>query len=77
VQKVHAKALEGRGPARLAVRECTGCSVVAVERGDEVLVDFGPDFASHPTTRLRLRQAPRRCGGSERFSGRPWPQAAN
>ncbi|HZF13729.1 MAG TPA: NAD-binding protein [Thermoanaerobaculia bacterium] len=59
VQKVHAKALEGRGPAALAVRECTGCSVVAVERGDEVLVDFGPDFRFAPDDAVYV------CGSAE------------
>jgi Trk K+ transport system NAD-binding subunit len=34
----------GHHPAGLHIRERTGCSVVAVERGEEVLVDFGPGF---------------------------------
>jgi len=44
VQKVSAKALAGKSPADLAIRERTGCSVVAVERGDAVRVDLNPDF---------------------------------
>ena len=44
VLKVPPNGLAGRHPAELAVRERTGCSVVAVERGDEVLVEFGPEF---------------------------------
>jgi len=28
----------------MGVRQRTGASVVAVERGEEVLVEFGPDF---------------------------------
>lgn len=39
-------------PADLDVRRRTGCSVVAVERGDEVLVEFGPDFRFRPEDTL-------------------------
>ena len=35
----------GAHPAGLQIRERTGCSVVAVERGSQVLVRFEPDFA--------------------------------
>jgi Trk K+ transport system NAD-binding subunit len=35
----------GAHPAGLQIRERTGCSVVAVERGNQVLVRFEPDFA--------------------------------
>jgi len=28
----------------LHIREKTGCSVVAVERGDDLLVEFDPEF---------------------------------
>ncbi len=38
----------GRNPAELSLRERTGCSVVAVERGDEVIVDLGPGFRFQP-----------------------------
>lgn len=44
VLKVPPAGLAGRHPAELGIRERTGCSVVAVERGDQVLVEFGPDF---------------------------------
>ncbi|HVT57564.1 MAG TPA: TrkA C-terminal domain-containing protein [Thermoanaerobaculia bacterium] len=44
VLKVTPAALGGRHPADLHIRQRTGCSVVAVERGEEVLVEFGPDF---------------------------------
>jgi Trk K+ transport system NAD-binding subunit/Na+-transporting methylmalonyl-CoA/oxaloacetate decarboxylase gamma subunit len=44
VLKVSPNGLAGRHPAELGIRERTGCSVVAVERGDEVLVEFGPEF---------------------------------
>jgi Trk K+ transport system NAD-binding subunit len=44
VLKVASRKLEGQHPAKLGVRERTGCSVVAVERGDELLVEFGNEF---------------------------------
>jgi Trk K+ transport system NAD-binding subunit len=44
VRKVSAAAFHGKTPAALALREKTGCSVVAVERGEEVLVEIGPAF---------------------------------
>ena len=44
VLKVNAKGLAGRKPAELDIRESTGCSVVAVGRGDDVLIDLGGDF---------------------------------
>jgi Trk K+ transport system NAD-binding subunit len=44
VLKVPPAGLAGRHPAELGIRERTGCSVVAVERGDQVLVEFGPEF---------------------------------
>ncbi|HTJ44507.1 MAG TPA: NAD-binding protein [Kofleriaceae bacterium] len=37
--------LAGTHPAGARVRERTGCSVVAVERGDEVIAEFAADFA--------------------------------
>jgi Trk K+ transport system NAD-binding subunit len=48
VRKLAALPLAGRHPADLRIRDRTGCSVVAVERGEEVLVDFGPDFKFQP-----------------------------
>jgi len=44
ILKIVPDGLAGRHPATLAVRERTGCSVVAVERGDDVLVEFPADF---------------------------------
>ena len=44
ILKLAAGGLAGRRPAELALRGRTGCSVVAVERGDRVLVDLGADF---------------------------------
>ena len=42
LMKVTAKGLVGRHPTELAIRERTGCSVVAIARGGEVIVDLGP-----------------------------------
>ncbi len=47
VLKVSAGALAGGHPADLGIRERTGVSVVAVERGDELIVEFDPEFRFH------------------------------
>ncbi len=44
VMKVSADGLVGYHPAELGIRSRTGCSVVAVERGDEALLEFGEEF---------------------------------
>ncbi|MDX1502222.1 MAG: NAD-binding protein [Thermoanaerobaculia bacterium] len=44
LQRVSARGLEEGHPSDLAIRERTGASVVAVERGDELLVEFDADF---------------------------------
>jgi len=44
VQKVPVGPLIGHHPSDLRVRERTGCSVVAVERGDEAILEFGREF---------------------------------
>ena len=49
VQRVSPEGLLGRHPHELGIRERTGCSVVAVERGNEVLTELGPDFRFAPT----------------------------
>jgi len=58
VLKVAAARLAGRNPAELGVRERTGTSIVAVERGEDVLVEFGPDF------RFQTDDAVYVCGSS-------------
>lgn len=45
IVKAQAGELEGASPIGGRVRERTGCSIVAIERGDEVIVDFGGEFA--------------------------------
>jgi Trk K+ transport system NAD-binding subunit len=59
VLKTGPDGLTGRHPADLGIRERTGCSVVAVERGEDVLVQFGPDFRFQP------RDAVYVCGSTE------------
>ena len=44
VLKVSPAAFAGRTPAELAVRESTGVSIVAVERGEELRMELDPDF---------------------------------
>ena len=44
VLKVSSSGLVGAHPAELRIRERTDASVVAVERGEELLLDFGDDF---------------------------------
>jgi Trk K+ transport system NAD-binding subunit len=58
VRKLAALPLAGRHPNELRIRSRTGCSVVAVERGDDVLVSFGPDFRFQPDDTVYV------CGSS-------------
>jgi len=48
VLKVSDAGLAGRRPAELDLRRRTGCSVVAVERGEEVLAGSDPEFQFEP-----------------------------
>jgi Trk K+ transport system NAD-binding subunit len=48
ILKVAANGMRGRRPVDLKLRERTGCSIVAVERGEQVLVDLGPEFRFQP-----------------------------
>ena len=59
LQRVGTAALADRHPSDLAIRERTGASVVAVERGDELLVEFDSDF------RFRSGDDVYICGSSE------------
>jgi Trk K+ transport system NAD-binding subunit len=58
VLKVAAHPLAGRHPSELRLRSRTGCSLAAVERGDEVLVELGPDFRFQPEDTIYV------CGSS-------------
>jgi Trk K+ transport system NAD-binding subunit len=44
ILKVAPAGLAGHHPADLEIRQRTGCSVVAVERGEDVIVEFEPGF---------------------------------
>ena len=44
ILKTSSSRLAGHHPADLRIRDRTGCSVVAIERRSELVVDFGPDF---------------------------------
>jgi Trk K+ transport system NAD-binding subunit len=59
VIKVSARGLEKYHPRDSDIREKTGCSVVAVERGDELLVEFGPEFRFLPDDAVYI------CGSAE------------
>jgi Trk K+ transport system NAD-binding subunit len=59
VLKVSPDGLAGRDPAELGIRERTGCSVVAVERGDEVIVELGGGFRFAPEDAVYI------CGSGE------------
>ncbi len=48
IRKVVAPGLADQHPATLDIRGRTACSVVAVERGDELITGFGPEFRFAP-----------------------------
>jgi Trk K+ transport system NAD-binding subunit len=58
VLKVAARSLAGRHPSELKLRSRTGCSLVAVERADDVLVELDPDFRFQPDDTVYV------CGSS-------------
>jgi len=45
VLKTSPNGLIGHHPAETSIRDRTGCSVVAVERGDDLLVEFSSEFS--------------------------------
>jgi Trk K+ transport system NAD-binding subunit len=59
VIKVSTRGLEKHHPRHPDIRDKTGCSVVAVERGDELLVEFGPEFRFQPNDAVYI------CGNAE------------
>ena len=44
---------------RTRIRDLTGCSVAAVERGEQLLMQFGADFRFEPTDKVYI------CGSRE------------
>ena len=59
VIKVSTRGLENLHPKQNDLRERTGCTVVSVERGEELLVEFGADF------RFATNDAVYICGSAE------------
>lgn len=59
VIKVSTRGIESYHPSHAEVRLKTGCSVIAVERGEELLVEFHPDF------RFQARDSVYICGSAE------------
>ncbi|MGZ8465979.1 MAG: potassium channel family protein [Candidatus Binatia bacterium] len=59
VVKVSTRGLENHHPKQNDLREKIGCTVVAVERGEELLVEFGADF------RFATNDAVYICGSAE------------
>jgi Trk K+ transport system NAD-binding subunit len=59
VIKVAARGLEHFHPKQSGLREKTGCTIVAVERGEELLVEFGPEF------KIQINDAVYVCGSAE------------
>lgn len=49
VQKIDGAPLVGRHPAEAAIRERTGCSIVAVERDGNLIVNYDEDFSFRPS----------------------------
>ena len=59
VVKVAMRGLEAYHPKHSGLRDKTGCTVVAVERGEALLVNFEADFAFQPQDAVYL------CGSAE------------
>lgn len=57
--KTSPQGLAGHHPAEASIRDRTGCSVLAVERGEDLLVEFPPDFRFAETDEMHL------CGSDE------------
>ncbi|MGH7888153.1 MAG: cation:proton antiporter regulatory subunit, partial [Candidatus Binatia bacterium] len=59
VIKVSTRGLEKYDPKQPDLRDKTGCTVVAVERGEELLVEFGGAFKFEPNDAVYI------CGSAE------------
>ena len=68
--KVAARGLVEHHPKQSALLRQTGCSVVAVERGEDLLVEFDADFA------FRSDDAVYICGSSDAMQrfGQTFPE---
>jgi Trk K+ transport system NAD-binding subunit len=59
VIKVSTRGLEKYHPGQSDIRVKTGCTVVAIERGEQLLVEFTPDFHYEPDDAVYI------CGSAE------------
>jgi len=59
VIKVSTRGIEDYHPSQAELRVKTGCSVVAVERADDLMVEFAPDFRFEPKDAVYI------CGSAE------------
>jgi len=59
VIKVSTRGLEKYHPGQPDIRVKTGCTIVAIERGEELLVEFAPDFRYGPDDAVYI------CGSAE------------
>ncbi len=59
VMKVEPRKIVGQHPSTLGVRERSGVSIVAVERGDDVVIRFPDEFRFQPDDRVYI------CGSDE------------
>jgi Trk K+ transport system NAD-binding subunit len=59
VVKVSVRGMAGRHPDELGIREKTDCSAIAVERGNDLLVEFGEAFRFQDDDALYI------CGSAE------------
>jgi len=59
VLEVSSRGLVGHHPAELRIRDQTGCSVIAVERGEQLLMEFGVRFRFEASDKVYL------CGSLE------------
>ncbi len=65
VLQATAQGLAGHHPSELKIRELTGCSIAAVERGEQILTQFGTGFQFEETDKVYI------CGsreGTNRFT---------
>ena len=60
--KASAAGVEGLTPASARIRERSGCSIVALEREGELLVDFDPEL------KIRSGDCVYLCGSAEAVS---------
>ncbi|HKJ25724.1 MAG TPA: NAD-binding protein, partial [Myxococcota bacterium] len=80
VLKTSPRGMVGHHPAETSIRDRTGCSVVAVERGEDLLVEFTPEFRFAETDQVYIcgsdadvRRFQERIGGAATGPKAPLP----